>query len=135
MTNYAGKTRNYSPSKTASPGTNIPTDTIKHYPTQHSHSPPDEAVMVQLFRQKVLEKVSKNPNNPLKKSYDEVLEDIHESVDSIPSYTTIRSSLARKRRQILPFHSKNKEKVNRGGFCDLSKTGKQFATLTNFLTV
>ena len=87
--------------------------TNRNYPSAHSHPPPDDTVVEQIFRQNILAKISKNPVGPLRKSYDEEVEKIPETVNFIPpSYNKIRPSLVRKRQNILPKDPKTFDEVN-----------------------
>ena len=99
----------------------------RNCPSAHSHPPPDDTVVEQIFRQNILAKISKNPVGPLRKSYDEEVENIPETVNFIPpSYNKIRPSLFRKRQNILPKDPKTFDEVNIQGPRALTSDGKQF---------
>ena len=99
----------------------------RNCPGAHSHPPPDETVVEQIFPQNILAKISENPVDPLRKSYDEELENIPETVNFIPpSYNKIRPSLVRKRQNILPKDPKTFDEVNIQEPWALTSNGKQF---------
>ena len=98
----------------------------RNYPSAHSHPPPDDTVAEQIFRQNVFAKISKNPVGPLRKSYDEEVENIPDTVNFIPpSYNKIRPSLVRKRQNILPKDPKAFDEVNVQGPWALTSDSKQ----------
>ena len=101
----------------------------RNYLSAHSHPPPDDTVAEQIFRQNVFAKISKKPVGPLRKFYDEEVENIPDTVNFIPpSYNKIPPSLVRKRQNILPKDPKTFDEVNVQGPWALTSDGKQLIT-------
>ena len=96
----------------------------RNYPSAHSHPPPDDTVVEQIFRQNVLAKISKNPVGPLRKSYDEEVEIIPETVNFIrPSYNKIRPSLV---------NNFNFSRMSANIYFFCSQMSKKFWTVSHF---
>ena len=74
------------------------------FPGLHNHEEETEEIQKENIRQKMIQKVQKDPTKLLKEIYDNVLE--RNPTESCPEYHSVKSSLYRERHKELPHHPK-----------------------------
>ena len=76
---------------------------------EHNHADETEMITCSSVKQRMLEVVEANPSKPVRRVYDEVIQDAEEDV--VPEFNNVRSRLCRKRASLLPPIPQNIDEV------------------------
>ena len=117
----------------------ISNNKIINKPATHPHLPPEDRVSEQKFKEKIIEKIEKNPVVPLKTIYENQVQETDENYLP-PAYSQVRKSMSRTRGKKLPPIPKSFEEINLNDQWTKTSNNKDFLLhqgddMLNFATI